>query len=249
MLSWDKVLSTSSRNQHLREGMAIHDRPLVRDPRSQTQFLARLHLFLDVAPSNMVCPPFAPQCTLDTSFDEAHVLKPYAAFVLPCGNFDAHRGLAILAQAQGFCCSRAGIRFRVFLFCSAPGKTTFHASQGLASSVAGWVQVLRGPRPPSEKWPSAKDACRVHQSGNTPQSPPPARQPSNPPEAAAANASAEVQWLETAISAVGETSPHAKPLMEAMRIARAKSAVPPLQQRIHSCKLFAPSSVLSQQRQ
>ena len=53
----------------------------------------------------------------------------------------------------------------------------------------------------------------------------------------ASNASAEVQRLETAISALGETSPHAKPLVEALRIARAKSAVPPLQQRIQSCKL------------
>ena len=130
-----------------------------------------------------------------------------------------------------------------FLLC--PGKTTFHASQGLAS---GWVQVLRGPRPPSEKWPSAKDAHRVHQSGrwrqpkpdkvHPLQSPPPLRQPSNPPEAAAAIASAEVQRLETAISALGETSPHAKPLVEALRIARAKSAVPPLQQRIQSRKLY-----------
>ena len=78
--------------QHLREGMAIHDPPLVRDPRSQTQFLARLHLFLDVAPSNVVCPPFGPQCTIDTSFDEAHVLKLYAVFVFPCGNLDTHVG-------------------------------------------------------------------------------------------------------------------------------------------------------------
>ena len=58
--------------------MAILNPPLVRDPRSQTQFLARLHLFLDAAPSNVVCLPLALQCTSDTSFDKAHVLKPHA---------------------------------------------------------------------------------------------------------------------------------------------------------------------------
>ena len=56
--------------------MAILDHPLVRDPRSQTQFLARLHLYLVAAPSNAACPPLAPQCTIDTNFDKAHVLNP-----------------------------------------------------------------------------------------------------------------------------------------------------------------------------
>ena len=52
-----------------------------------------------------------------------------------------------------------------------------------------------------------------------------------------ARGSRSVQRLETAISALREMSPHGKPLVEALRIARAKSAVPPLQQRIQSCKL------------
>ena len=36
----------------------------------------------------------------------------------------------------------------------------------------------------------------------------------------------------------GETNPHAQPLVEALRVARAKTTVPLLQERIQSCKTF-----------
>ena len=84
--------------------MAILDLPLVRDPRSQTQFLARLHLYLVAATSNAVCPPLAPQCTIDTSFDEARVLKLRAALFVELRaskglwNLDTLCGLSITVQ-------------------------------------------------------------------------------------------------------------------------------------------------------
>ena len=87
-------------------------------------------------------------------------------------------------------------------------KTTYHASQGLAL-CRRCVRMGLGFDGPSSTF--GEMAYRVHQSGrwrqpkpdkvHPPQSPPLLRQPSNPPKAAAANASAEVQRLETAISA------------------------------------------------
>ena len=49
MLSWVKVLLTSSRNRHQLQTI---DPPLDRDPQSQTQFSTRLHLFLVACPLN-----------------------------------------------------------------------------------------------------------------------------------------------------------------------------------------------------
>ena len=68
--------------------------------------------------------------------------------------------------------------------------------------------------------------------------PPPLRQTSRSPEVVAADAIAEVKRLENAIQVLGETNPHAQPLVEALRVARAKTTVPPLQERIQSCKTF-----------
>ena len=58
------------------------------------------------------------------------------------------------------------------------------------------------------------------------------------PESVAADATAEVQRLESAIAALGEKNPHAKALVEALRVARVQSKVPPIQQRIQSCKTY-----------
>ena len=57
-------------------------------------------------------------------------------------------------------------------------------------------------------------------------------------EVAAADAVAEVKRLENAIQVLEETNPHAQPLVEALRVACAKTTVPPLQERIQSCKTF-----------
>ena len=112
---------------------------------------------------------------------------------------------------------------------------------------SGWVQVLRGPRPPSAKWPPAREGSRApsgrwrqpKEKSSSPQfTPPPLRQASRSPEVVAADAVAEVKRLENAIQVLGETNPHAQPLVEALRVARAKTTVPPLQERIQSCKTF-----------
>ena len=97
---------------------------------------------------------------------------------------------------------------------------------------AGWVQVLRGPRPPSMKWPPARVGSRApsrrwrqpKEKSSPPQStPPPLRQVSRAPEVVAADAVAEVKRLENAIQVLGETNPHAQPLVEALTVARAKT--------------------------
>ena len=64
------------------------------------------------------------------------------------------------------------------------------------------------------------------------------RLPSRPPDSVAADAVAEVQKLEADISALEEKNPHAQSLVEALRVARAKTKVPPVQQRIQSCKTY-----------
>ena len=66
----------------------------------------------------------------------------------------------------------------------------------------------------------------------------PHRSASRPPEAVAAEASAEVERLLGAIAALGECNPHSTPLKEALRIARAKSKVLPVSERIEACKSF-----------
>ena len=54
----------------------------------------------------------------------------------------------------------------------------------------------------------------------------------------AVDAIAEVQRLEAAIAALGETNPHAKPLKVALQAAKSRSKVPPVADRIEACKTF-----------
>ena len=54
----------------------------------------------------------------------------------------------------------------------------------------------------------------------------------------AVDALAEVQRLEAAIAALGETNPHAKPLKVALQAAKSRSKVPPVADRIEACKTF-----------
>ena len=79
----------------------------------------------------------------------------------------------------------------------------------------------------------------VNKEKRVPQSiPPPLRQASRAPEVVAADAVSEVSRLENASQVLGETNPHAQCLVEALRVARAKTTRPPLQERIKSCKTF-----------
>ena len=61
---------------------------------------------------------------------------------------------------------------------------------------------------------------------------------SRPPDRVSAEATEEVQRLEAALSSLGEGNPQAKPLVEALRVARAKAKVLPLEEQIIACKNF-----------
>ena len=62
--------------------------------------------------------------------------------------------------------------------------------------------------------------------------------PSRPPEAAAAEASLEVERLQGAIAALGEGNPLSAPLQAALRSARTKSKVLRVNERVEACKGF-----------
>ena len=64
------------------------------------------------------------------------------------------------------------------------------------------------------------------------------RSTSRPPEAAAAEASLEVERLQGAIVALGEGNPLSAPLQAAFCSARTKSKVLPVNERVEACKGF-----------
>ena len=93
-----------------------------------------------------------------------------------------------------------------------------------APVLVGWVQIVRGPRPLSEtsgRPPPGKPKSHSPQV--------PVRQPNRLPEQVVADA---------AESTGGENNVHAKPLVEALKAARAKSRVPPVSERLTSCRNF-----------
>ena len=115
--------------------------------------------------------------------------------------------------------------------------------------TTGWVQILRGPLPKAKKWPAASAKVQgspnrrvqIRQSGSPQLSrgqPPPLRQVSKPPEKVAADAVGEIERLQAAIGALGDSTALVKPVQEAFRVAQARASVPPIQERVGSCKLF-----------
>ena len=83
----------------------------------------------------------------------------------------------------------------------------------------GWVQILRGPR---------RGEVAPRQRQDKPQrtqqhSPHPLQQPSRSPQSVVANALALVSRLKSAISVLGEDNPHARPLLEALKVAKMQS--------------------------
>ena len=147
---------------------------------------------------------------------------------------------AVVAHALSAVCS-----FVLSVVSATPFVRTQCRRDGPKASVLdGWVQIVRGPRPKSEKWPSAKKP------GKSAQQPRDAaaskssslllpRQPSRPPEQVAAGATEEVHKLEAAVMALGgENSVHAKRLVEVLKTARAKSRVLPVGERLTSCWNF-----------
>ena len=122
-----------------------------------------------------------------------------------------------------------------------PARITMPKGWMKAPVLDGWVQIVRGPRPKSEQWPSAKSGKKSPQLRYTkvvhPYFPP--HQPSRPPEQVVAEANEEVLKLEAAVRARGgERSVHAKPFVEALKAARAKSRVLPVSERLVACRNF-----------
>ena len=110
----------------------------------------------------------------------------------------------------------------------------------------GWVQIIRGPRPPAVRWPQAprrgQDKRQANKGSTQPRpqqhSPPPLQQPSRSRESVAAHATAEVSRLESAISVLGEDNKHARALLEALKVAKMQATVHPIQDRINACKAY-----------
>ena len=109
----------------------------------------------------------------------------------------------------------------------------------------GWVQIIRGPRPKSVQWPKASaqrpqrsPAQQTRQSVLTGSGVASVPSLSRSPEIVAVEAAAEVKQLEAAIGVLGENNVHAKSLHEALRVARNKTKLPPIQDQVESCKSF-----------
>ena len=77
-----------------------------------------------------------------------------------------------------------------------------------------------------------------HLSGQKAYAPNPAFKPSRAPKVVVADAVADVQRLEAAIAVLGGDNVHAKDLQEAFRVARSKTKVPPISERVEACKTF-----------
>ena len=115
------------------------------------------------------------------------------------------------------------------------------------------MQIVRCPRPKSDKWP--KVGQQAERPGNSKRSQsaaggkikqqqkpvwdvPLLQSASRPPDRVSAEVTEEVQRLEAALSALGEGNPHAKPFVKALRVARAKAKVLLLDEQIIACKNF-----------
>ena len=102
----------------------------------------------------------------------------------------------------------------------------------------GWLQVIRGPRPPAAKWtktgPNPPSGQRT-QPERRPQQPP--RAPVDP-DTALLNARARVTKLEAAVLAMGESDPEHPGLQVALKKARSQVQEKPVQDRIGGTELF-----------
>ena len=109
----------------------------------------------------------------------------------------------------------------------------------------GWLQVIRGPRPASVRWPRAAQNLNRESRGKKvakvdlpqrPVAPRPAR-PARSLDVVSAETAQEVQRLENAVSALGEDNPLAKPLVSALKAAKSKLEAP-IGERLDSCQRF-----------
>ena len=108
---------------------------------------------------------------------------------------------------------------------------------------SGWVQVLRGPRPPSQKWPPAKRNAVTESRGQR-QGAPRSQQvvsgrgPAPSPEEVIERARVRVAQLEAAVQLLDVEDPALPPLREALMKARVQASAPPLTDQIASSELY-----------
>ena len=136
--------------------------------------------------------------------------------------------------------------------CSA---VSFMPRKGWSEAPTEWVQIVRGPRPKSAKWPLAAGHSGAARSpsgkggatapvqcrrGSQDGSANPTRQEGRglPPDEVMANARARVLKLEAAIAAVGESDPTCATLREALARAKSQAQERPVADRMKHTNIF-----------
>ena len=127
---------------------------------------------------------------------------------------------------------------------------------------SGWVQILRGPRPPSHQWPradvqrkrqphapvgtgserhrgspSSSPQQRQRQSGDSPQLSHVPRVSKSPDDVRKC-AFSKVARLQAAIASLDEDDPERSSLQQALKRAQQQTVLPPVDQRIADCVQF-----------
>ena len=112
----------------------------------------------------------------------------------------------------------------------------------------GWLQVIRGPRPPAVRWPKAPrgrglDSSTKKDAKGSSQPPQPAQRPvpevrRGPPQVSPV-AQERVVRLQTAVDALGDdNSPEAKMLRDALKKAQQEATLAPVGVRLDACAQF-----------
>ena len=119
---------------------------------------------------------------------------------------------------------------------------------------SGWVQILRGPRPPSQQWPrvnaqrqrqpqtssgaaSPSQQQRPRQSGGSHQHSDVPRVSKSPDEVSK-SAFSKVARLQAAIASLDENDQERSSLQQALQCAQQHTVLPPIDQRIADCAQF-----------
>ena len=106
----------------------------------------------------------------------------------------------------------------------------------------GWLQLIRGPRPQSVKWPTKGSAppkaTARSRRGSQDGRPQLSGQRGPPPEEVVSNAPARVAKLEAAMAVLGESDPTYPALLEALKKVKSQTQVRPVDERIASTRTF-----------
>ena len=163
--------------------------------------------------------------------------------------------LAILAQGQGHLCSNTTLLARVVTFsvgCTFASRRRVMPRRGWVTAPDGWVQIIRGPRPPSVRWP--KTVCTASAGASKPWQQIQGQAPvgrwrqsekprsSVPPEVSIAAAQKRVGGLEaavTALAAVGTVDgPEVQVLKQSLQKARRAAQERPITALLSQTEAF-----------